>query len=151
MNRTESETKLAKLKLEGNKNIADNNRSNLLYNPERLWTENLKIGNWAWGKPGIPTPTGKKPYFRKPTPHLAGIIDWTHEGNQWLRSPEYREMYVQTYRNAWSTELAQATRNQLVPGYWHETITKGRVLTQEIKSDGVYNPDGPNLYRYNFI
>jgi hypothetical protein len=141
--------KVAKLGFDGNKLTADNDRTNLLYNPSRLWKDNKLIGNWPWGRPAIPAPSGTKAYFREPTPQLAGLTDWYAEGNQWLRSPEYRDNYVKRYQNAWSGELSQAVLNQLVPGFWHETITKGRVLTQEIKSDGQYNPNGPNLYRYN--
>ena len=147
--RKSSQATLVKLNLEGNKNVSDNNRTDLLYNPKRLWDLNAKIGNWAWGRPALPVPSGTKAYYRKPLPYGAGWTDWSAEGNQWLRGPEYRDLYVNQYRTAWSTELAQATRNQLVPGFWHETITKGRVLTQEIKADGVYNPNGPNLYRYS--
>jgi len=139
---------LKKLQLEGDKNTQDNDRTNLLFNPARLWELNASLGNWKWSRPAIPSPSGTKAYYRKPTPHLAGLTDWYAEGNQWLRSPEFREMYVKQWQNAWSGELSHATRNQLVPGFWHETITKGRVLTQEIKSNGVYNPNGPNLYRY---
>lgn len=146
--RSQTQTPMKKRMLDGNKNIADNNRSKLLFSPERIWKENIKLGNWAWGRPAIPSPVGTKAYFRKPPPREAGYTDWSLEGNQWLRSKEYRDLYVKTYRNAWSTELAYATRNQLVPGFWHETITKGRVLQQECHADGRYNPDGPNLYKY---
>lgn len=148
MKHTNEQAKMSKLQLEGNKNTADNNRTKLLFEPKRLWQENILAGNWPWGRPAIPVPSGTKAYYRKPTPIGSGWVDWDNEGNQWLRGPEYRDLYVKTYRNAWSTELAQATRNQLVPGYWKETITKGRVLTQEIRSDGKYNPNGPNLYQY---
>lgn len=146
--RTQTQTQLATLKLEGNKNVSDNDRTSLLFDPSKAWARNVLAGNWAWGRPGVQTPSGTKPYWRKPTPEGSGWVDWSAEGNQWLRGPEYRTMYVGNYRNAYSTELQQALRTQLVPGYQHETITKGRVLTQEIKADGVYNPNGPNLYRY---
>jgi hypothetical protein len=142
------QAKLKTLGFDENKLKAPNDRTDLLFNPMRLWKENIKLGNWAWGRPSIPTPSGTKAYYREPTPALAGLTDWYAEGNQWLRSPEYRDMYVAQYRSAWSGELAQAVRTQLVPGFWHETITKGRVLTQEIKADGRYNPNGPNLFRY---
>jgi hypothetical protein len=131
-----------------NKNTADNNRSDLLYNPQRLWKENVKAGNWPWGRPALSAPSGTKAYFKKPTPELAGVVDWSHESNQWMRGPEFRDSYVRAWQNAWSTERAFATRNQLVPGFWQETITKGRVLTQENRSDGRYNANGVNLYRY---
>lgn len=137
-----------KLNLEGNKNRADNDRTNLLFNPSRLWKENIGVGNWPWPSETIKAPSGTKPYFHRPTPHGAGWIDWSLEGNQWLHSPEFRKKYVATFREAWSTELAQAVRTQLVPGYQHETITKGRVLQQECRADGVYNPNGVNLYAY---
>ena len=139
---------LEKRMLGGNKNTADNDRTNLLYNPKRLWTGNLAAGNWPWANPAVKPPSATKPYFRKPTPLLAEIVDWNQPSNAWLRSPEYRELYVKTYRNAWSTELAQATRTNLVDGFHRELITKGRVLTQENKSTGTYNSNGPNLSRY---
>lgn len=148
MKRKKRNSILDRQNLDGNKNTANNNRSELLYNPNRLWKENVKIGNWPWGRPALPAPSATKAYFRKPTPGLAGLIDWSHELNQWMRGPEFRDSYVKTWQNAWSTENSFATRTQLVPGFWHETITKGRVLTQENRADGRYNANGVNLYRY---
>lgn len=139
---------LTQLRLEGNKNTYDNNRQASIFDPKKYWSDNLKLGNWAWGRPAIPTPSGTKAYYREPTPQLAGLTDWMAEGNQWLRSPEFRNLYVQQWQNAWSTENSQAVRTQLVPGFWHETITKGRVLFQENKADGKYNPNGVNLFAY---
>lgn len=125
----------------------DNNRSNLLFNPSRLRAENILAGNWGWARPPIRPPAGTKPYWKKPVPEGAGSVDWYLEGNQWLRGPDFRKMYVENYRNAYSTELAQATRRELVPGFWHERITKGRVLThQDDKANGSYNENGVNLY-----
>lgn len=116
--------------------------------PARLWDINKKAGNWPWGRPAIPSPSGTKPYFIKPTPIGSGWVDWSHEGNQWLRSQDFRARYVDNYRNAWSTESYFATLSQLVPGFHHETITKGRVLQQENRADGMHNPNGVNLYEY---
>lgn len=148
MRQTQNQMTLTALNLGSDKNTADNDRTNLLFKPENLWAKNLLAGNWPWGRPAVSAPSGTKTYWRKPTPEGSGWVDWSHEGNQWLRGPEFRENYVKNYRNAYSTELAQATRNQLVPGFWHETITKGRVLSQENRADGTYNPNGPNLYSY---
>lgn len=139
---------MVKRNLEGNKNTADNDRTKLMFSPARAWKDNLKLGNWPWGRPAQKGPSGTRPWWKKPTPLGSGWVDWSHEGNQFLRGPEFREAYVNQWRRAWTTELQQATRTQLVPGFWHETITKGRVLTQTNKADGTYNPDGVNLYRY---
>lgn len=144
----EKNKRLVKQNLEGNKNKADNNRQSLLFDPKRLRDLNTKLGNWPWGRPAIPVPSGTKTYYREPTPQLAGLTDWYAEGNQFLRSPEFRKSYVDRWQNAYSTELSQATRTQLVPGFWQETITKGRVLTHENRADGKYNPNGVNLYQY---
>lgn len=137
-------------KLSDGRNTANNDRTNLLFNPKRLWKENALLGNWPWSSPAVRPPLATKPYFRKPTPHLANVVDWADPKNAWLRTPEYRELFVKTYKTAWSTESAFATRTNLVDGFHRELITKGRVLTQESKANGVYNPNGPNLYRYHY-
>lgn len=129
------------------KNTANNDRTALLFDPESQWQRNLDIGNWPWGRPITPTPTTTT-WFRQPTPELSGITDWTHEGNFWLKSPEFREGYIKNYRNAWSTETAHAVRTQLVGGFQRETITKGRVLNSTNRSDGRRDPTGLNLMDY---
>ena len=148
VSRSREEQALKKdLHMEGDKTSAANDITNLLYNPSRLWKENLKVGNWAYSTPVHKPPTTGF-YFKKPTPELSGTVDWYHEGSQLFRTRDFRDQYVDNYRNAWSTETAQATRTQLVDGFQHEIITKGRTLTQQSRATGTWNPHGPNLYAW---
>lgn len=143
-----SEKELEKLNLSGNKNTAANDLTTLLYNTKVSQDRNTKAGNWGWGRGPQQAPTTLA-FFRQPTPILSDAVEWGHEGSQWFRTPEYRELYTKNYRNAWSAESAHAVRTQLVSGFWKESITKGRTLITTTKSDGRYNPDGANLYKYS--
>lgn len=127
---------------------AANDRRKLLYDKPSQREAREKLGNWGWYSDYGPRPPTTAPIFRKTVPQGAGDVDWKKEENQWLRSPEFRKMHVANYRNAHSTERDIALRNQLVAGYWHETITKGRVLHARKTADGQYNPDGLNLNLY---
>lgn len=124
-----------------------NDRTRFIFEPSRFWEINRLVGNWPWGSNNTRPPTTYANYVQPP-PVDAGTIDWSDPHSQLFRTPEFRKMYVDQYRTVYGTELSQAVRNQLVPGFWHETITKGRVMNQTSASNGVYNPDGPNLYRY---
>ena len=126
-----------------------NNRQRLLFDkpPQREARE--KEGNWGWDSSYGPRPPVTMRLKNIDPPANAGDVDWKKEENQWMRSKSFRVMYVANYRNASSTERDIALRNQLVSGYWHETITKGRVLTPRQTADGYHNPDGLNLRYYN--
>ena len=123
-----------------------NDRGTLFFNKPKFYAENIKLGNVKWDNNAKPPNT--TPYVLKANPRGIEWVDWSAKGNEWLSSPEFRKKYVDNYRNAMSTETDHAIRTQLVGGFWHETITKGRTLQQTSRSDGVYNPDGPNLYLY---
>ena len=131
--------------------VQANNITKLLYDPREGYLRNLKAGNWPW-MGFLNKAPATNTYYRQPTPYGAQWVDWTHEGNQQFRSAAFKENYQKNYRNAYSTELAQATRSQLVGGFWFETITKGRVLQQENDNqpDSIpkYNPNGVNLYLF---
>lgn len=142
------QTQLDKNNLEADKNDADNNRSDLLFNPYKFMKINENMGNWPYSYPHVKVPAST-PFYLKSPPQLAGLVDWTDEGSQFLKSKEFRENYVQRWRNAYSTELSHALTHQLVNGYWSETINKGSVLFHVNKADGKYNPEGVNLYLYN--
>lgn len=129
-------------------NSAANDRRKLLYDKPSQREAREKLGNWGWDSAYGPRPPTTSRAFRKTVPEGAGDVDWKKEENQWLRSPEFREMHVANYRNAHSTESDFACRTQLVGGYWQETITKGRVLQARQTADGQYNPNGLNLNLY---
>lgn len=145
--RYDVENKLREIGISESNNAA-NNRSRLLFDKTPRHEANREVGNWKWDQQNT-KPWVTHQYFKEPTPVLAGVADWSHEGNQWMRMPGFRRCYVDNYRNALSTEHDFALRNQLVAGYWDETITKGRVLTQTTTADGAYNPNGLNLYLYH--
>ncbi len=126
-----------------------NNRSKLLFDKPSQAAARTKEGNWGWDSSYGPRPPVTYRLKNAVPPERAGDVDWKKEENQWIRRPEFRKLYVDNYRNASSTERDIALRNQLVSGYWHETITKGRVLTPRQTADGYYNPDGLNLNLYN--
>jgi len=128
-----------------------NDVTNLLYNMQTNYARNILAGNWPWMGHLDKAPATEM-YYRQPTPYGAQWVDWTHEGNQQFRTDAFKENYRKNYSNAYSTELAQATRTNLVGGFWFETITKGKVLQQENNNqpDFIprYNPNGVNLYLY---
>lgn len=142
----ETQAFLEKLRLEDLPKV--NDRFGLLFDKKKYTEANAKLGNWLWDGQNTKPPLTRA-WFREPTPQGAELIDWTHEGNQWLRGPEFRKLYVENYRNANGTENAFSIRSGLVSGYQPERITKGRVLRQTSTSDGVYNDSGPNLYLYH--
>ena len=142
----EAQSFLEQMKMEDLPKV--NDRFKFIFDKEKYIEENKKVGNWPWEWSNLkPSPT--RAWFRQPTPEGAELIDWSLEGNQWLRGPEFRKTYVENYRNAISTERAFAVRTGLVSGYQKELITKGPVLQQTSTSDGAYNPTGPNLYLYH--
>lgn len=141
-------TKLLKsLKLDDGRLSEANDRSRLVYDQTARHQQNLDAGNWAYSTP-IARPPKTMKYFRAPTPIGSDWVEWGAEGNQWLRTPEFRKLYTDNYRNAWSAESAQAVRTQLVGGFWDETITKGTTLVQQNRADGRRNAHGVNLYEY---
>lgn len=126
---------------------AANNRSSLLFDPQKYYAKNVAMGNPKWDGKTV-KPPATTTWFKKPTPKGSDVADFSHEGNQWLRTPEFRKLYVENYRNAMSAERDFAVRNQLVSGYQKENITKGRVLQHISRADGRYNPDGINLHHW---
>lgn len=86
---------------------------------------------------------------RKSAPAGVGEVDWKAETSQFLRGSEFKKMYRDNYKSAYSTELAHATRTQLVSGYQQEVISKGRTLVQTSRADGVRNPHGVNLMTWH--
>lgn len=144
----ESRRLLDRLNLGDDKLKAPNDRGKLLFDPQEHYDRNEKMGKVKWDGMNVKPPATLS-WWKKPTPIGSDVADFTHEGNQWLRSPEFRKIYVDNYRNAWSTESDFALRNQLVTGYQKETITKGKTLQHISKADGKYNPHGINLYRYH--
>lgn len=126
-----------------------NNRSELLFDMKSYWSRAKELGALPWGQ-GTMAQAPTTTRFHKPgPPKLAEIIGWDEPMLFDMRSPDKQKRFRENYQMAYSTELAHCVRNQLVPGFWHETITKGPILQQTNTSDGKFNTAGINLYQYS--
>lgn len=125
-----------------------NDRQGLLFNMENGYKRAKELGAWAWGHQYRPPVT--EVWEVLSMPKGAELVEWDQPIDWNLRQESKRKNFVENYKNAYSTELAHAfTSSQLVYGVWHETITKGPIVQQTSRSDGVYDPTGFNIYEYS--
>ena len=119
----------------------DRERSERFFNLKNAWTDNIRVGNWPYSAPHARPPV-YHPYIVKGPPLLSGLVHWADPENKWLYSPAYRQEFTETYRAAYSTELAAAIQGQLVDGYWHELIHKGELEPRPHLNLSRYKTDG---------